>query len=123
MLLLAACSASGASQIHEALDARDQAIEAQDVGAYSWLIADDYSDGELDKAGVVARMIGLFDQFDDIRIESFSRELRFLDNDHAQCVQSYRMTVAVDDISQEIVQRESLDLARRQDRWLIVGGL
>ncbi|MDX8410551.1 MAG: hypothetical protein R8K46_01580 [Mariprofundaceae bacterium] len=121
--MLAGCSASGASQIHELLDARDQAIETQDVGAYSWLIADDYSDGELDKVGVVARMISLFDQFDDIHIESFSRELRFLDDDHAQCAQSYRMTVSVDDISQELVQRESLDLARRQGRWLIVAGL
>ena len=122
-LFLAACGASDKSAIEKVLDARDQAISSHDVGGYSRLIAADYHDNGHSKVDIVAQMINLFDHFDEVRMHSFDRDIRLLDEKHAECRQSYRLEVRSGKHWQKMVQREQLSFVRSPVGWEISGGL
>lgn len=122
-LFLTACGVSDTSAIESVLDARDQAITSHDVAAYSRIIDGNYHDGERSKVDVVAQIINLFDHFDEVRMHSFDREIRLLDDDHVECRQSYRLEVRSGKRWQKMVQREQLMLVRSPIGWKIGGGL
>jgi hypothetical protein len=105
------------------LDARDAAITHRDIAAYSALIHPGYNDHGRTKVDMVARMIHLFDRFDRMEMRSFDRTIRLLDDDHAQCMQSYKLRVHADDRWRELTSREELELIRAPSGWKISGGL
>jgi len=122
-LLIAACSGADKASINGVLDARNAAITAHDIGAYSSLILPDYTDHARSKVDVVAQMIHLFDRFDALEMHSFNREIHLVDDTHADCAQSYRLKVRADGRWREMVQREELSLQRTAAGWKISGGL
>jgi len=122
-LLLAACSGADKASINSVLDARDAAIMARDIGAYSGLLLPDYMDHGRGKVDIVARMIHLFDRFNALEMHSFSRDIHLVDDTHADCAQSYRLKVRSDGHWREMVQREELSLQRTPTGWKISAGL
>jgi len=122
-LFLAACSGADKASINAVLDARNAAISARDIGAYSDLILPDYMDHGHSKVDVVARMIHLFDRFDALEMHSFNRNLHLVDDSHADCAQSYRLRVRSGSRWREMVQREELSLERTPAGWKISAGL
>jgi len=122
-LFLTACSGADKASINAVLDARNTAITARDIGAYSDLILPDYVDHGRNKVDIVAQMIHLFDQFDALDMHSFNREIHLVDDMHADCAQSYRLRVHSDDRWREMVQREELSLERIPAGWKISAGL
>ncbi len=122
MLLLMACS-SAQQAVHAVLDARTQALDARNIGAYEALLADDYRDGRRDKSVVVAEMKALFQQFDAIQMHIHSQEVRVLDDGIAQCEQSYTLKVQKDGVWRNVTRREQLVLRQESGHWLIVSGL
>jgi len=122
-LLIAACSGADKASISTVLDARNAAITARDIGAYSNLILPDYKSYGSSKVDIVARMIHLFDQFDTLEMHSFNREVHLVDDTHADCAQSYRLRVHAGGRWREMVQREELSLERTPAGWKISGGL
>ncbi len=122
-MTLLACSDVQKIEINSILDARDQAVSNSDIAAYSKLLLKDYQDHDQTKISVVARMINLFSQFDTTRMQSFDRKIVLLDDDHAQCEQSYHLKVQRGGVWREITQREQLYLIRTSAGWRISGGL
>lgn len=120
---LSACSGANKASINAVLDARNTAITARDIGAYSGLILPDYMDHGRSKVDIVAGMIHLFDQFDTLDMHTFNREIHLVDDTHADCAQSYRLRVRSDGRWREMVQREELSLKRTPAGWKISGGL
>jgi len=120
---LSACSGADKASINAVLDARNAAITARDIGAYSDLILPDYVDHGRSKVDIVAQMIHLFDQFDTLDMHSFNREIHLVDDMHADCAQSYRLRVHSGDRWREMVQREELSLKRIPAGWKISAGL
>ncbi len=105
------------------LDARDAAISHRDIAAYSSLIDPRYRDRGNTKADMVARMSGLFKRFDRMEMHSFNRAIRLVDDDHAQCIQSYTLRVHADGTWRSMTSREELELTRTPAGWKISGGL
>jgi len=122
-LLLTACGSADKASINAVLDARNAAISARDIGAYSDLILPDYKDHGRSKVAIVAQVIHLFDRFDALEMHSFNREVHLVDNTHADCAQSYRLRVRSGDRWREMVQREELSLQRTPAGWKISAGL
>jgi len=120
---MTACSDTDKMRISALLDARDIAISQRDIGAYSGLLLDDYSDNRQDKVAVVARMINLFDRFGEIEMKSRDRDIRLIDDDHAQCQQSYTLRVHAEGQWRTLVQREALGFTRTAAGWRISSGL
>ncbi len=120
---LSACSGADKASINAVLDARNAAITARDIGAYSDLILPDYIDHGRGKVDIVAQMIHLFDRFDALHMHSFNREIHLVDDTHADCAQSYRLRVRAGGRWREMVQREELSLERTPAGWKISGGL
>lgn len=122
-IAVTACSSTDKASINAVLDARDTAITARDIGAYSSLILPDYMDHGRDKVGIVAQMIHLFNRFDALDMHSFDREIHLVDDTHADCAQSYKLRVHADGRWREMVQREELSLRRTSAGWKISAGL
>ena len=122
-LCLTACGGVDKASINAVLDARDTAISGREIGSYSDLVATRYHSNGKGKIDVVAQMIHLFDQFDAVEMRSFDREIRVVDDNHAQCAQSYRLRVHTGDRWREMVQREELSLTRTPAGWKISAGL
>ncbi len=123
LLLLAGCGDIEKARINEMLDARDLAVSNRDIDAYSRLLLHNYQYHGQTKGSVIGRMIRLFDQFDETRMQSFDRNIVLLDGEHAQCEQSYHLKVRLGDRWREITQREQLYLIRTDAGWRISGGL
>jgi len=120
---LSACSGADKASINAVLDARNAAISARDIGAYSDLILPDYTDHNRSKVDVVAQVIHLFDRFDALEMHTFNREIHLVNDTHADCAQSYRLKVRAGDHWREMVQREELSLERTSAGWKISAGL
>ncbi len=124
LLNLAGCGEWEKMAASRTLDARDKAVTAQDIGAYSFLIDDDYHDDRgRNKVRLVAEMLDLFDRFEKSEMHSFDRACRLTDDAHALCEQSYRLRVFADGQWRKIVQREQLELIRTDSGWKISSGL
>lgn len=124
VLALAGCSAVQKTEINEVLNARDLAISSKDVGAYSALLLGDYMDDHgKSKITVVAQFVRMFEQFDATEMHSFDREIRLIDDTHAECEQSYKLRVKADGRWRELVQREQLYFVKTRAGWRISGGL
>ncbi len=121
--MLAGCSDVEKARIDAVLDARDAAVTARDIDGYSKLLLADYHDRGRTKITVVASMIDLFSQFDETRMQSFDRNIILIDENHAQCEQSYHLKVRIDNDWREITQREQLYLTKTPAGWRISGGL
>jgi len=122
-VILIACSDIDKTGISSLLDARDQAISNRSISEYSGLISGSYHDQRRGKVEVVAQMLSLFDKFERAEMHSYDREIRILDNDRAQCEQSYTLRVFADGEWRQIVQREQLTLAEEDNGWRIISGL
>ncbi|MDX8402614.1 MAG: hypothetical protein R8K47_08285 [Mariprofundaceae bacterium] len=122
--LLGGCGQWDRLAVSRVLDARDAAITAQDIGAYSILILDAYRDERgRSKVQLIAEMLDLFDRFEKTEMHAFDRACRLSDETHALCEQSYKLRVLADGDWREIVQREQLALTRTASGWKISGGL
>lgn len=121
-LIVTACS-NDKLEIHQLLDARDQAVSSRNIGAYSALIDEDYQHLGQSTADVLIRMEELFFQFDTLEMHSSDRSIYFSDDNHAQCEQSYILKVKADGNWRSIAQRERLDLTKTVSGWKISGGL
>jgi len=119
---LTACNGADKAAISAVLDARDAAISQRDIAAYSALIDPQYQDRGRAKVDMVAQMIRLFDRFDRMDMRSFDRTIR-IEDDHAQCIQSYRLRVHADGQWRTMTSREQLALRRTAAGWKISGGL
>lgn len=123
-LALTGCSNVQKSEINSVLDARDQAISNKDISAYSALLLSDYMDDHgKSKITVVAQFVHMFQQFDKTEMHSYDREIRLIDDTHAQCEQSYKLRVKADGRWRELVQREQIYLVKTPAGWRISGGL
>lgn len=121
-LLLTACGGDK-QDIHQLLDARDQAVSSRNINSYSALLHNDYNHNGQTTSDVLARVEVLFFQFDTMEMSSSDRTIYFIDDNHAQCEQSYILRVKADDEWRAIAQRERLDLTRAANGWKISGGL
>jgi len=123
ILLLTGCSYSDKQDIHNLLDARDLAVSNHDINSYALLLIQDYQDQNQSEFEVVNNISKLFGQFDEIHMQSSNRVIRFLDDTHAQCEQSYLLRVKADNQWRKISQRERIELTHTVDGWKISGGL
>ncbi|MDX8391943.1 MAG: hypothetical protein R8K53_05170 [Mariprofundaceae bacterium] len=105
------------------LNARDHAVNERNIKAYAMQISDAYSDRGQNKAAMVAHMQKLFNQFQEMKMESFGRDVFIADNDNARAAQSYRLKVLMDGNWREMLQREELSLTRTESGWKISAGL
>lgn len=121
--LLGACSDIDKAGINKTLDQRDRAISHRSLSEYSAVIASDYHDMGKTKVEVVAQMISLFDKFEQAEMNSYDRDIRRLDDNRAQCEQSYKLRVYADGQWRQIIQREQLTLSKTGAGWKITGGL
>ncbi len=109
--------------MNRVLNARDQAISERNITAYAAQISDAYHDRGKNKAAIVAHMQKLFEQFRDMKMHSFGRDVFIADEHHARAAQSYRLKVRMDGSWREMLQREELSLTRTNDGWKISAGL
>ncbi|MFQ5581636.1 MAG: hypothetical protein ACE5F3_03290 [Mariprofundaceae bacterium] len=123
LVLVSSCADVEKTAIHRVLDARDQAVSTQNISDYSALLFNNYQDNRQGKIEVVARMIALFSQFDATDMQSYDRNIRLIDETHAQCEQSYTLRVKAGGAWREIVQREQLYLTRTPVGWKISAGI
>ena len=121
--LLIGCSDLDKTGISLLLDARDQAITHRNISEYSVLISSNYHDHKRDKVQVVAQMLSLFDKFERAEMNSYDRQIRKLEDNLAQCEQSYTLKVFADGQWRRIVQREQLMLTKGPGGWKIISGL
>lgn len=121
--LLLACNDIDKIGVSQLLDARDQAITHRNISEYSALVSSSYHDRNRTKVEVVAQMLSLFDQCQRTEMNSYNRQIRKLDDNIAQCEQSYTLKVYADGQWRQIVQREQLTLKEEANGWKIVSGL
>lgn len=121
--LLVACSEIDKAGIMSLLDARDQAISHRSLSEYSAVISSDYNDKGRGKVEIVAEMVSLFDKFEKAEMHSHDRNIRRIEDNLAQCEQSYDLRVYADGQWRQVSQREQLILAKTENGWKIVGGL
>jgi len=117
--MLVACSPFDKSEINTLLDARNAAIHTKDIAAYNDILANDYPD----KLKIIEQMQSLFSRFEQIDMHSQNRHIRILDDNKAECEQSYTLKSFADGEWRNIVQREQLQLSRENNHWRISGGL
>ena len=122
VLFLTACS-SDKSEIHQILDARDQAVSSHDLSAYKKLIHPDYEHLGQNLADISKRIEQLFSQFDTLEMKSSDRVIYFVDDEYAQCEQSYILRVKADNDWRSIAQKERIELRKSASGWKISGGL
>lgn len=122
-LLLPACGDSPLSGVNTLLDARDRAISERNIAGYASLIAEDYHGRQQSKSDIVEQMRRLFEQFSQLKMESFGRDIYIADDKHARAAQSYRLNVLMDGSWREMLQREELSLVRSDSGWKIAAGL
>lgn len=122
-VLLPACGDSSLSGVNKLLDARDAAISGRNITDYASLIAEDYHGRQQSKSDMVDQMHQLFDQFNQLKMESFGRDIYITDDTHARAAQSYRLKVLMDGSWREMLQREELSLIRTDSGWQINSGL
>ncbi|MDQ6987634.1 MAG: hypothetical protein Q9M25_07525 [Mariprofundaceae bacterium] len=123
LLLLSACSQSAVSDVNSVLNARDHAISERNITAYAAQINDTYHDRGKNKADIVAYMQKLFEQFSDLKMHSFGRDIFIADENNARAAQSYRLKVLMDGSWRDMLQREELSLTRTDTGWKISAGL
>lgn len=123
MLCLAACGDVEKSEIFTVLDARDKAVTERNIEDYSKLLLKNYQYQGKSKFDVVAEVMSLFDQFDASEMKSYDRITRLLDDNHAQCEQSYMLRVQADGEWRQVSQREQIFLTKTPSGWKISGGL
>jgi len=123
LLLLNACSQSAVSDVNNVLNARDQAICERNIAAYAAQISDTYHDRGKNKADMVAHMQKLFEQFRDLKMQSFGRDVFIADDNNARAAQSYHLKVQMDGRWRDMLQREELSLTRTDTGWKISAGL
>jgi len=128
LLLLTLCATAGCNNIQKSkiaslLDARDRAVSEQSLEDFSVLLTDKYDDHGRSKIDVVAQMINLFEQFEQISMHSHDRIIRIIDEAHAQCEQTYTLKVFADEQWRSLVQKEQLQFERINEQWRISGGL
>jgi len=111
------------SGVNTLLNTRDACINNRNITTYSELIADDYQGRQLGKADIIKEMQQMFDQFTQIEMKSFGRDIYIVDGTHARAAQSYRMKVSMDGSSREMLQREELSLTHTDSGWKINSGL
>jgi len=121
--LTSSCSQSAVSDVNRVLDARNLAISHRDISAYSMLIADDYQSNGKTKAEMIAQTKALFTQFNELKMNSFGRDVFIADENNARAAQSYRLKVRMDGNWREILRREELSLIRTDSGWKISAGL
>jgi len=119
----AGCNNIQKSKIASLLDARDRAVSEQSLEDFSVLLTDKYDDHGRSKIDVVAQMINLFEQFEQISMHSHDRIIRIIDEAHAQCEQTYTLKVFADEQWRSLVQKEQLQFERINEQWRISGGL
>jgi len=118
-LMLAACSPSDKSDINTLLDARNAAIHTRDIATYNELLTKDYPD----KLQIIEQIRSLFSRFEQIDMHSQNRHIRILDDNNAECEQSYTLKAFADGQWRNIVQREQLQFRHEDNHWRISGGL
>jgi len=122
-VLLPACGDSSLASVNRLLDARDAAISERNITNYASLIAENYHGRQQSKSVMVVQMNRLFEQFNQLKMESFGRDIYIADDSHARAAQSYRLKVLMDGNWREMLQREELSLIRTDSGWQISSGL
>jgi len=122
LILLSSCGFAEKESIEQVLNARDQAVSERNITAFSSLLADDFNDNGISKADKIKAQQQLFDQFEQIRMQSHDRTLT-LDGPHAACEQSYSLRVLQDQTWRSLVQRERVILKKTATGWKIIGGI
>jgi activator of HSP90 ATPase len=123
VLTITACSDIQKIEIETVLDARNSAVSESNINAYSKLLIQSYQDQGQRKTDLVSKMLQLFEQFDALEMKTFGRTIRILDNNHAQCEQTYYLRAKADNKWREFNQREQISLTRTSAGWQISGGL
>ncbi len=124
VLTISACTEQDKIDINTLLDARDAAVSSHNINAYDALLLPNY----LDAAGqsefdIVSKMNRLFAQFEKTEMHSTQRVIRVLDDQHAECEQSYLLRVKADGTWRQLNQRERIFLTKTSDGWKISAGL
>jgi len=124
LLTVSACSDYDKNEINALLDARDIAVSNHNIKDYDDLLVPGYHDhsgqSEFD---IVSKMNKLFAQFEKTEMTSSNRIIRLLDNNYAECEQSYLLRVKADGTWRQLNQRERITLTKTSDGWKISGGL
>jgi len=123
LCLLSACSEQDKVDIRSVLDARDAAVSNHDIKSYAGLLISGYEYNNQTEFEIINRMRGLFNQFEQIEMTSDNRTIRLLDDQHAECEQSYLLHVQANGEWRQINQRERISLTKTDTGWKISGGL
>jgi len=123
LCLLSACSEQDKVDIRSVLDARDTAVSNHDIKSYAGLLISGYKDNNQTEFEIINRMRSLFNQFEQIEMASDNRTIRLLDDQHAECEQSYLLHVQANGEWRQINQRERISLTKTDAGWKISGGL
>ncbi|MDQ6979629.1 MAG: nuclear transport factor 2 family protein [Mariprofundaceae bacterium] len=122
LILLSSCGFAEKESIEQVLNARDHAVSERDIAAFSALLADDFNENGASKTDKVRAQQQLFEQFEQIQMQSHDRTLT-LDGPHAACEQSYSLRVLQDQTWRSLVQRERVLLKKTAAGWQITGGI
>ena len=120
---LSACSEQDKVDIRSVLDARDAAVSNHDIKSYAGLLISGYEYNNQTEFEIINKMRGLFNQFEKIEMTSDNRTIRLLDDQHAECEQSYLLHVQANGEWRQINQRERISLTKTDSGWKISGGL
>ncbi len=123
LCLLSACSEQDKVDIRSVLDARDAAVSNHDITHYAGLLISGYEYNNQTEFEIINKMRGLFNQFEKIEMTSDNRTIRLLDDQHAECEQSYLLHVQANGEWRQINQRERISLTKTDSGWKISGGL
>jgi hypothetical protein len=123
VLVITACSDIQKMDIEAVLDARNSAVSEGNINAYSRLLLPSYYGEGQNKFDVINKMLELFKQFEAMEMKTFGRTIRILDDNHAQCEQTYFLRLKADNKWRKISQIEQILLTRTEAGWLISGGL
>jgi len=121
-ILLSACGFAEKESIEQVLNARDQAVSTRNITAFSALLAGDFNENGATKADKIEAQKQLFEQFEQIQMQSHDRTLT-LNGPHAACEQSYSLRVLQDQTWRSLVQRERVLLKKTAAGWQITGGI
>jgi len=119
LLLSTACEQQDKTAISHLLDARDKAMSEKNIDAFNQLLATNYPD----KQHTIEQISLLFRQFNHIHIHTLNRHIHLINDEHAECEQSYTISVQADGDVRNIVQREQLQLTKTAQGWKISAGL
>ena len=119
LLFCVGCEQQDKSAIAKLLDNRNTAVIEKDIDAYSNLLSSKYHN----KQDIIHQMHVLFKQFKHIQMHSHNRHIRIIDEEHAECEQSYTLSVESDGHTRHMIQREQLQLIKTEQGWKISAGL